>query len=96
MRWLLIFLALVFVGLQYRLWLGEPSLPDVWALKSEIEEQKRLNQQLVERNKQLEAEVDDLKQGMSALEERARSEMGMVGPDETFFQVIEPAPERPE
>lgn len=91
MRWLWFVLILLFFGLQYRLWLGEPSLPDVWALEQSIDEQKRANQELVERNKRLEAEVRDLKEGMSALEERARSEMGMIGKDETFFQVIEPA-----
>ncbi len=94
MRWLWLFLILLFLGLQYRLWFGEPSLPDVWSLKQQIEEQKKINQNLAERNTQLEAEVKDLKEGMSALEERARSEMGMIGEGETFFQVIEPEERR--
>lgn len=88
MRWIWSILILLLLGLQYRLWLGEPSLPDVWQVKEDIAEQKRINQDLLERNRRLEAEVQDLKKGLSALEERARSEMGMIGEGETFFQVI--------
>lgn len=88
MRWLWFVLVLMILGLQYRLWLGTPSLPDVWAIESAITEQKRVNQELLERNRRLEAQVEDLKKGLSALEERARSEMGMIGEGETFFQVV--------
>lgn len=87
-RWIWTILLVMLVGLQYRLWFGEPSLPDVWQVKEDIEAQKRINQELLERNRRLEAEVQDLKKGLSALEERARSEMGMIGKGETFFQVI--------
>ena len=88
MRWIWSILILLLLVLQYRLWFGEPSLPDVWQVKEDIAEQKRINQDLLERNRRLEAEVQDLKNGLSALEERARSEMGMIGEGETFFQVI--------
>jgi cell division protein FtsB len=88
MRWLWFVLVLLILGLQYRLWFGSPSLPDVWAMESAIAEQKRINQELLERNRRLEAQVEDLKKGLSALEERARSEMGMIGEGETFFQVV--------
>lgn len=88
MRWIWSILILLLLVLQYRLWFGEPSLPDVWQVKEDIAEQKRINQDLLERNRRLEAEVQDLKKGLSALEERARSEMGMIGEGETFFQVI--------
>jgi cell division protein FtsB len=88
MRWIWTILILLLLGLQYRLWFGEPSLTDVWQVKDDIAEQKRINQDLLERNRRLEAEVQDLKKGLSALEERARSEMGMIGEGETFFQVI--------
>jgi len=81
-------LVILILGLQYRLWFGSPSLPDVWAMESAIAEQKRINQELLERNRRLEAQVEDLKKGLSALEERARSEMGMIGEGETFFQVV--------
>jgi cell division protein FtsB len=87
-RWIWSILILLLLVLQYRLWFGEPSLPDVWQVKEDIAEQKRINQDLLERNRRLEAEVQDLKKGLSALEERARSEMGMIGEGETFFQVI--------
>jgi cell division protein FtsB len=89
-RWFWLILFSLALLLQYRLWFGEPSLPQVWNLKDQIEEQKRHNQILLERNTQLEAEVRDLKQGLSALEERARSEMGMIVNGETFFQVVKP------
>lgn len=88
MRLIWTILIILLLGLQYRLWMGEPSLPDVWQVKEDIAEQKRINQELLERNRRLEAEVQDLKRGLSALEERARSEMGMIGEGETFFQVI--------
>lgn len=92
-RWLLLILLVMLAGLQYRLWFGEANLLQVWQLEQQILEQRQLNQQLTERNKRLEAEVQDLKQGLSALEERARSEMGMIREGETFYQLIEPEPE---
>lgn len=92
-RWLLLILLVMLVGLQYRLWFGEANLRQVWQLEEQILEQQQVNQQLTERNKRLEAEVQDLKQGLSALEERARSEMGMIREGETFYQLIEPEPE---
>jgi cell division protein FtsB len=94
-RWLLLILLLLLAGLQYRLWFGEANLRQVWQLEEQILQQQMENQQLAERNQRLEAEVQDLKRGFSALEERARSEMGMVRKGETFFQLIEPEPEQP-
>jgi len=93
-RWLLIVLGVMLIGLQYRLWFGEANLREVWRLEARIDEQELENQQLAERNKRLEAEVLDLKKGLAALEERARSEMGMIRKDETFFQLIEPEQEQ--
>ncbi|GAA0695596.1 cell division protein FtsB [Marinobacterium maritimum] len=92
-RWLLLILLVMLAGLQYRLWFGEANLRQVWQLEQQILDQQQVNQQLTERNKRLEAEVQDLKQGLTALEERARSEMGMIREGETFFQLIEPEPE---
>ncbi|MBA4502793.1 cell division protein FtsB [Marinobacterium marinum] len=94
-RWLLLILLVMLAGLQYRLWFGEANLRQVWQLEQQILDQQQVNQQLTERNKRLEAEVQDLKRGVSALEERARSEMGMIREGETFFQLIEPEPEIP-
>ncbi|MGH1461698.1 MAG: cell division protein FtsB [Neptuniibacter sp.] len=93
-RWLIAILVVLFLGLQYRLWFGEPSLPDIWQLDANIELQQKINNELSQRNSELEAEVQDLKKGQSALEERARSELGMVKEGETFFQLVEPDKEK--
>lgn len=93
-RWLIILLIVLLLGLQYRLWFGEPSLPDIWQLDAKIELQKNINAELSQRNSELDAEVLDLKKGRSALEERARSELGMVQKGETFFQLVEPDKEQ--
>lgn len=90
MRWLLLILALIFLGLQYKLWVGEGSLAEAWHLKGAVEQQRNENENLRERNRALDAEVRDLKQGLDAVEERARSELGMIRDGETFYQVIEP------
>lgn len=95
-RWLLVILLLMFAGLQYRLWFGEANLREVWHLEEQIEQQRVENARLVERNKRLEAEVQDLKKGLAALEERARSELGMIREGETFFQLVEPEQEKRE
>ncbi|MCF7981512.1 MAG: cell division protein FtsB [Pseudomonadales bacterium] len=89
MKWFWIILTFLFIGLQYRLWVGEGSLAEYWGLKSKIAVQQQQNQQLRERNEQLKAEVVDLKQGMEAIEERTRSELGMIKEGETFFQLVE-------
>jgi cell division protein FtsB len=77
--------------LQYRLWTGNGSLVEVNLLKDEIEKIKNENENLKERNLSLTAEVFDLKQGHEAIEEIARSEMGMIKDGETFYQIIDNA-----
>jgi len=89
MKTLIYIMVVLAVLLQYRLWFGDGGIVDVWNLHHAVEEQKQENAVLTERNKALEAEVKDLKQGMDAIEERARSELGMVKKDETFFQTVE-------
>ncbi len=89
MKWLALLLSALFFVLQYKLWIGDGSLPSAWRLQGTIEAQKRENAELSERNKALDAEVKDLKQGKQAIDERARSELGMVRKDETFFHVVE-------
>lgn len=89
MRWLTLFLALLIAALQYPLWLGKGSWLRVWEVDQKIAAQKEINQGLKARNASLEAEVRDLKQGYEAIEERARSELGMIKQDEVFFQVLE-------
>ncbi len=89
MRILVAILLLLFAVLQYDLWVGDGSLATVWHLHQEVEKQEQENRQLQKRNKALEAEVQDLKQGLDAVEERARNELGMIKEDETFVQVVD-------
>ncbi len=92
MKWLAAVLAVAVILLQYRVWLSEDGVREVARLRTAVAAQRADNDQLVERNHQLAAEVRDLKTGMDALEERARSDLGMVGRNETFFQVVPPHP----
>ena len=98
MRWLtLLFVALIAL-LQYPLWLGKGSWLRVWDLSQQIDKQRDANTVLKARNDTLDAEVRDLKQGYAAIEERARSELGMVKQDEVFYQVMDgsaPPPPKP-
>lgn len=83
----LIFVILIAL-LQYPLWLGKGSWLRVWNVNQQISSQKEKNKTLKQRNETLSAEVRDLKQGNAAIEERARSELGMIKEDEVFYQVI--------
>ena len=78
------------VALQLQLWLGERGMPGVYRLEAAVATQREHNAWLVARNQRLAAEVHDLKEGLEAVEERARSDLGMVGRDETFYQLVEP------
>ena len=89
MKALVAILIVLLLILQYKLWFGDGNMREVWKLQAAIEEQKKENEKLRERNAALEAEVQDLKQGMEAIEERARSELGMIKKGETFYQIIE-------
>jgi cell division protein FtsB len=87
-------LLVLCVVLQYRLWLSADGVREVSRLTHAVEAQRAENERLADRNRQLAAEVADLKSGMAALEERARSELGMIGKNETFFQVVPARPSR--
>ena len=89
MKKLIILLMLLLLYLQYKLWFGEGSLQDVWELHQEVEFQRQENIELRERNAALDAEVQDLQQGLDAIEEHAREDLGMVKEGETFYQVVE-------
>jgi cell division protein FtsB len=80
-------LAALILLLQYPLWFGKGGWLKVWELNREVEAQKRENQKMEARNAVTDAEVRDLKQGSDAIEERARSELGMVKPGEVYFQI---------
>lgn len=90
-RWLTLALIALLLVLQYKLWVGEGSIAEIWSLYQAGEVQREENARLKERNAALEAEVQDLKQGLDAIEERARNELGMVKDDEVFYQIVEPA-----
>lgn len=92
MRWLLLVLVLLLGWLQYRFWFGPGSSGEVVALENQVAHQKRENAGLQQRNDALAAEVEDLKSGEAAVEERARSELGMIKPGEKFYRVVETAP----
>ena len=92
MRWLTLALVGLLVLIQYPLWLGKGGWLRVWEVDQQIGAQRDNNVRLKARNSALDAEVRDLKQGVGAIEERARSELGMVRQDEIFFQLLdEPA-----
>jgi cell division protein FtsB len=95
MRVLLAILLAVLVALQLKLWFGEGGYRDVQRLAQRVEEQARENEALALRNRELQAEVEDLRQGLDAIEERARSELGLIKENEEFYQVV-PGQERRE
>ncbi len=89
MKWISAILLILLLVLQYKLWVGQGSLAEVARLKQAIEQQTANNAEQRERNDALDAEVQDLKKGVEAIEERARSELGMIKKDEIFFQIID-------
>ena len=89
MRLILILLLLLLAGLQYRLFVGQGSWEQITSLERQIEQQQLINQRLVDRNKVLENEVLDLKSGLQSVEERARSDLGLIKKGETFYLLID-------
>jgi cell division protein FtsB len=88
MRTLFAILVVLLLALQVKMWFGEGGYSDVKRLEARVEEQARENEVLAQRNRELQAEVEDLRQGLHAVEERARSELGMVKENEEFYQVV--------
>lgn len=88
MRILIALLLLVFAGLQYRLWFGQLSVTDYLRQQEEIATQQASNHELIKRNRMLLADVNDLRQGLEAIEERARNELGLIAEDEVFFRIV--------
>ncbi len=89
MKWIIFILLGLLLLLQYRLWLGDGGIPEVLQLQDEVASVQQDVEQLKQRNQALDAEVQDLKTGLDAIEERARSELGMIKQGETYYQVIE-------
>jgi cell division protein FtsB len=90
MRWFALTLGIIVLLLQYRLWMSADGVRELGRLEQAVAEQRSENEQLASRNAQLAAEVRDLKKGFTALEERARSDLGMIARNETFYQVVPP------
>ncbi len=89
LRVTLALLLTAILWMQYRLWLAPDGMRDVWRLRGAVAEQREENRILRERNASLEAEVRDLKDGLEAVEERARTDLGMIKEGETFYQIVE-------
>jgi len=95
MRLLALTLVFLIAALQWPLWAGKGGWARVWELDHQLKAQQRSNDATRLRNAALAAEIRDLKTGFEAIEERARSELGMIRADEVFFQVLDPAPAPP-
>ena len=89
MKAFVVLLVSMLALVQFRLWVGDKSLVEVWRLRQAIDQQTSENVLLQSRNQRLEAEVRDLKTGLDAVEERARLELGMIRKDEIYFQIVE-------
>jgi cell division protein FtsB len=87
-------LLVIVALLQIRLWVSDDGVREVRRLGKAIEAQAQANLEQREKNERLAAEVKDLKEGLAAVEERARSDLGMVGPDEKFYQVVPAEPDK--
>lgn len=81
-------LVVLLLGLQYRLWFGEGSVQELWRVREEARATRAEVLRLRARNQALRAEVADLKSGLDAIEERARTDLGMIGADETFYRFV--------
>lgn len=88
MRWMLVILGIVAIAMQGQLWFAADGYRKTVGLRDAVAEQRGLNEELRERNASLDAEVVNLKQGLEAAEERARTDLGLIGQSETFFQVV--------
>ena len=93
MRALILILLVLLVLLQAKLWFGEGGFGEVARLETRVEEQRQRNVDLLQRNAELQAEVEDLRERLEAVEERARSELGLIKPEEKFYQVVPPPPD---
>ena len=87
MKTIVIVVLILFAFLQYKLWFANDGVAQLWHLKRQVETQTAKNNALHERNMSLDAEVRDLKNGKAAIEERARTELGMIKSNEVFYQI---------
>ena len=94
LRLVALILLILLIALELKLWTGDGGMREVWRLQQRLDEQKKENAKLKQRNEALSAEVQDLKSGKEAIEDRARSELGLIKPGEVFYQVVEPTGEK--
>lgn len=92
MRAVTLILFVLLILLQFKLWLGEGGFREVARLEARVENQREQNDDLLQRNAELQAEVEDLRERLDAVEERARNELGLIKPAEQFYQVVPPPP----
>lgn len=92
MRVVSLILFVLLVLLQFKLWFGEGGFREVARLETRVEGQRQQNVDLLQRNAELQAEVEDLRERLDAVEERARNELGLIKPAEQFYQVVPPPP----
>ena len=93
MRIVTLILFVLLILLQFKLWLGEGGFTEVARLEARVEGQRQQNDDLLQRNAELQAEVEDLRERLDAVEERARNELGLIKPAEQFYQVVPPPPD---
>jgi cell division protein FtsB len=93
MRIVTLILFVLLILLQFKLWLGEGGFREVARLETRVESQRQQNDDLLQRNAELQAEVEDLRERLDAVEERARNELGLIKPEEQFYQVVPPPPD---
>jgi cell division protein FtsB len=89
LRWVALVLIVLLIALQMKLWHGNGGVREVETLRAAVKKQGEDNDKLLQRNQALGADVDDLKHGEQAVEARARAELGLIKPGETFYQVVE-------
>ncbi|HET6805206.1 MAG TPA: cell division protein FtsB [Frateuria sp.] len=89
LRWIALVLLVILIGLQLKLWAGSGGMHEVRGLRAAVQKQTGENDRLLQRNQALAADVSDLKHGEQAVEARARAELGLIKPGETFYQVVE-------
>ncbi|GLQ98712.1 cell division protein FtsB [Dyella mobilis] len=88
LRWVALILLLALIGLQLKLWSSHGGMSEVTSLRTQVKKQQDENAKLTLRNQALAADVSDLKHGEQAVEARARAELGLIKPGETFYQVV--------
>jgi cell division protein FtsB len=89
-RWIILLLAMIFLFIQIKIWISKDGYQQMNNLQENVKTQNKNNAQLRIRNEKLKVEIQDLKVGIEAIEERARTDLGLIGKDEVMYIIIEP------